>query len=76
MTLSLRSLRVFVAVTEELHFGAAAALQHMTQPPLSQQVRQLEASLGGNRAFFSNDPLRSIDSCRKGIAVSGRATVG
>ena len=50
----LRQLEMFLALAETLNFREAAVRLHMTQPPLSRQIQELETALGVQLLHRSN----------------------
>jgi DNA-binding transcriptional LysR family regulator len=59
--IEVREARYFLAVAQTLHFGRAAELLGMSQPPLSQAILQLERRLGA----------RLLDRTNRKVALTG-----
>jgi len=44
--MDIRELRSFILLSEQLHFGRAAQLLHLSKPALTKQIRRMEEELG------------------------------
>lgn len=90
VNMELRHLRYFVAVAEEGNVTRAAARLHISQPPLSQQIKDLETTLGAalfersvqgmvltavGEAFLS-EARRTLHAADQAMEVATRAARG
>ncbi|MEM7670139.1 MAG: LysR substrate-binding domain-containing protein [Pseudomonadota bacterium] len=77
MKLTLRQLEYLVALADEGHFGRAAERVSVSQPALSQQIREIEANLGvelverGKKIRLSRAGMQAVEKAREILALAG-----
>jgi DNA-binding transcriptional LysR family regulator len=69
---TLRQLRYFVALAEELHFGKAASRLGIAQPSLTRQIQTLETTVG---AALVERTQRAVSLTPAGVSFAAQARV-
>jgi DNA-binding transcriptional LysR family regulator len=73
--MELRGLRYFMVLAQELHFGRAAVRLNISQPPLTQHIKRLEADLGA-LLFERNNRSVRLTAAGTALLLETRRVIG